>query len=522
MSKGGGRSAQSGRSRARALVDFQDLLAPTDAALSLVRSLLAARSGRETASDLERIAEGVRAFREKVEACIARVERGEIAGLRDLSREERHDLRTPLNHWTGYSEMLAEELGETGEDEELANGAARLAAWARNLLERLDAMTRVGGSDDSARGRGESAEIVRRLFESLEADEHKEADRAPGTILVVDDHPVNRDLLRQLLEREGHTIVEAADGEEALARLEERAFDAVLLDVLMPRLNGVEVLRRMRADERLARIPVVMLSALDEVDSAIRCIEAGAEDYVAKPFEAALLRARVGAALEKKRLRDRDELQARLIDEERRTVDRLLRALLPPDVAEELKREGRVAPRRVDDVAVLFADIVGFTRYCDSHAPEEVLGPLDRLVGAFEEATDEVGALKIKTIGDAYMASAGALGAPEDPGIVLLRLAERLHECAARLTPMWRLRVGVHRGPVVCGILGRRQFLFDVWGDTVNTAARMCQAAPEGRTAVTRTVVESVPTARFSPLGAQEIKGKGTMEVFLLEDCGAA
>jgi len=126
----------------------------------------------------------------------------------------------------------------------------------------------------------------------------------PGVILIVDDHEMNRDLLSRYLKREGHTPVTAENGRQGLAMMIMRKFDLILLDVMMPELTGFDVLQRMREDEDLARIPVVVISALEDTDSAARCIELGAEDYLSKPINPVLLKARVNASLEKKRLRD--------------------------------------------------------------------------------------------------------------------------------------------------------------------------------------------------------------------------
>jgi CheY-like chemotaxis protein len=128
-----------------------------------------------------------------------------------------------------------------------------------------------------------------------------------SALLVVDDNEDNRYTLTRRLAREGYdTVVTAANGREALELLAARRFDLVLLDVMMPELNGYEVLERLRADDRLRHVPVIMISALDQLESVVRCIELGAEDYLPKPFNPVLLRARVGACLEKKRLRDQE------------------------------------------------------------------------------------------------------------------------------------------------------------------------------------------------------------------------
>ena len=125
-----------------------------------------------------------------------------------------------------------------------------------------------------------------------------------AAVLVVDDDPVNRKLLARGAELQGHVVSTATNGAEAWARLREEPFDIVLLDVLMPEMDGYELLERMVADERLRHVPVIMISALDQVESAVRCIELGAEDYLAKPFQPVLLRARINAALARKRLHD--------------------------------------------------------------------------------------------------------------------------------------------------------------------------------------------------------------------------
>ena len=135
----------------------------------------------------------------------------------------------------------------------------------------------------------------------------------------------------------------------------------------------------------LRDIPVIMISAVDEIDSVVRCIELRAEDYLPKPFNAVLLRARVGACLEKKKLRDREASYLQRIEAERQRSDDLLHAILPPGAVRELKAENEVKPRRYDDVTVLFCDVVGFTPYCDKHPPEKVVSELQALVAEFEE-----------------------------------------------------------------------------------------------------------------------------------------
>ncbi|HET8728466.1 MAG TPA: adenylate/guanylate cyclase domain-containing protein [Alphaproteobacteria bacterium] len=339
---------------------------------------------------------------------------------------------------------------------------------------------------------------------------------APGpVILIVDDNEMNRYTLARRLRREGYgDIVEAEDGRVALDHLARRRFDLVLLDVMMPVMNGFEVLGRLKADATLRDIPVIMISAVDELESVVRCIELGAEDYLPKPFNATLLRARLGACLEKKRLADQEALYRQWLDAERRRADNLLSAILPEEVARELKEAGAVRPRRHDGVTVLFCDVVDFTPYCDRHAPEEVMADLQALVHALEEIVGRRGMEKIKTIGDAFMATAGLLGPLSDPVMTAVACGFEMIEATKATKPDWRVRVGLHHGPVIAGIIGRRQFLYDLWGDTVNTAARITAWAPPDSVVLSAEAwahVRGRCTGRSH--GAVALKGKGWIEL---------
>lgn len=153
-----------------------------------------------------------------------------------------------------------------------------------------------------------------------------------ASLLIVDDNEDNRYTLTRRLQREGYAnLTSAVDGQQALELLGARSFDLVLLDVMMPNLNGYDVLERMRADNRLRHIPVIMISALDEVESVIRCVELGAEDYLSKPFNPTLLRARVGASLEKKRLRDEIVVVLEQIEGELRAAREVQLGMVPTD-----------------------------------------------------------------------------------------------------------------------------------------------------------------------------------------------
>ncbi|MEO8348847.1 MAG: fused response regulator/phosphatase [Acidobacteriota bacterium] len=157
-------------------------------------------------------------------------------------------------------------------------------------------------------------------------------ERDGGRILVVDDNEMNRDLLSRRLRQQGHTVSVAENGRQALEKIAAENLDVVMLDIMMPELDGYQVLEKMRADGTLERLPVIMISAVTEIESVVRCIEMGATDYLPKPFNTVLLRARVGATLEKKRLRDKERLWAKSMERELEIGRQIQRSFLPDEL----------------------------------------------------------------------------------------------------------------------------------------------------------------------------------------------
>jgi class 3 adenylate cyclase len=297
--------------------------------------------------------------------------------------------------------------------------------------------------------------------------------------------------------------------------LREDDIDLVLLDIEMPGLNGIEVLKRLKADTRCGSIPVIMISGVEEITSVVQCIELGAEDYLSKPFNPVILRARIGASLEKRRLRKLEASQLAQILSEQKKSDELLKVVLPAAAAQELKATGVVAPRRHVSVAVLFCDIVGFTAYCDKHAAEDVVSRLQALIERFEEITEQHRMEKIKTIGDAFMATAGMLIPNSNPLASATRCGLDMILAAGEVATDWQVRVGVNCGPMISGVLGRQRYQFDVWGSAVNVAARMTALASPGTVAMTRDARLRVGGEFVTrPLGRKEVKGLGLMELF--------
>jgi len=283
-------------------------------------------------------------------------------------------------------------------------------------------------------------------------------------------------------------------------------------------MDGFEVLEQLKAEPRLRDIPVIVLSASDQLDHVVKCIEKGAQDYLSKPFNPVLLQARIGSCLERKRLRDQETLYLRQIEEEKKRSDELLHVILPRDIAAELKATDAVKPRRFEKVGILFCDIVEFTAYSARRGPEEILSHLQTLVEAFERLCVKHDLEKIKTIGDSFMATAGLATPLDNPALNCVRCGLDMVATAREMPASWQVRVGVHVGPVIAGVVGHRKYQYDVWGDAVNTASRMEQAAAAGSVCVNKDTWNLIADrCSGRSLGRFVLKGKGEQELFVVD-----
>jgi adenylate cyclase len=505
----------------------QELLSPVNALLGYAEIMHeeASRKGRpDILPDMNRILGAARDLAGKIEGLLDG-DRAKTPPDSATVQEQklRHDLRTPLNAIMGYGEMLREDVANFSSDW-LRADLDRLLVAASDLLLRLDRIVRfsVNGEETSLAPDQTDALIVGDLMRSLgPARQEAYAVTEIGSILVVDDIEANRDLLSRRLSHDGHRVASVAGGLQALQALADDEFDLVLLDLMMPDINGFDVLVRMKADERMRRIPVIMITALAETESAVRCIEAGAEDYLPKPFDPVLLRARINACLHKKRWRDREQRYLRRIEDETAKFERLLLTILPRQVIGRLNHGEAMIADRFEDVSVLFADLVSFTEHSAKLAPAAIIEYLNRLFSEFDELARELDVEKIKTIGDAYMAVAGLPDPNPDPFAAIANMAlgmiERLDRVNCHFGWPLQIRIGVHSGPVVAGIIGAHRFIYDVWGDTVNVASRLEAYSLPNRIHVSQDIARHL-AAPFSlePRGSVDVKGKGKLETFFL------
>jgi adenylate cyclase len=313
-----------------------------------------------------------------------------------------------------------------------------------------------------------------------------------GLLLVVDDDEDNRDVLSRRLLRDGCEVMLAEGGRQAMRMLQRYPFDLVLLDIMMPDMDGYEVLAAIKSDPKLKHLPVIMITAVDDTESVARCIEMGADDYLPKPFNRVVLAARVHALLERKRLRDEEvkktaELKQLIeeIEEQRQRSQSLLENILPEAIAVELRDTGSVQPMYFEDVTIVFADIVGFTLSTEQIPADELVHILNEYFTTFDHITSLYCLEKLKTIGDCYMFAGGlptrSSSNPVDCVLAALEMVNAVEQLAETCRVEWRLRIGVNTGPVIAGVVGIRKFAFDVWGDTVNFGARIESAGRPNR-----------------------------------------
>ncbi len=328
-----------------------------------------------------------------------------------------------------------------------------------------------------------------------------------GRILVVDDTPANIQALAGTLKAKGYQISVATNGRQALEVVERVRPDLILLDVMMPEMDGFETCRRLKTASATRDIPVIFLTARTETADIVKGFELGAVDYVSKPFNAHELLARVNTHLTMDRLNRENE--------------RLLLSILPASIATRLKSGDAGIADHFPDVSVLFADIVDFTVLSGGMSPQPLVSLLDELFSQFDELAHQHRVEKIKTIGDCYMAVCGVPEKRPEHAVELagmaLEMIERLKQFNRDRGTSLRIRIGLNTGPVVAGVIGRSKFIYDLWGDTVNTASRMESTGVPDRVQVTEQMQQALAAEyELEKRGEVEVKGKGRLPAWLL------
>lgn len=328
----------------------------------------------------------------------------------------------------------------------------------------------------------------------------------PGHLLVVDDNKVNRILLSRGLEGHGHKVETAENGRQALEKLRANPFDLVLLDIEMPEMDGYQVLETCLQDPDLRDIPIIMTSSLDEIDSVVKCVELGAEDYLNKPVNPILLRARVNASLEKKRLRDEQR--------------KLLHTFATKEVADELLKTGFSLGGKHVEASILFADIRSYTTYAEKEDPGEIIELLNDYFALMFDAIVAYHGTVNQMAGDGFMAMFGAPIHRSDhceqavhAALEMMELVDGFNvEQAARNKVQIKIGIGIASGRVIAGYTGtQHRATYTCVGDTVNLASRIQNHTKEAQhpILIDQYTKEGLPAAiETEALGPVVFRGK--------------
>jgi class 3 adenylate cyclase len=315
--------------------------------------------------------------------------------------------------------------------------------------------------------------------------------RPCGFVLVVDDEEQNRVLLRDSLAAHGYEVEEAENGEKALLKIAAHPPDVILLDLMMPVMDGFEVCRRLKTVGKTAHIPILLVTALSDRQERLMGMAVGANDFLNKPIDFQDVMLRVGNAVYAKHLHD----QLRDVQEE---SELLLLNIFPKEIAERMKQGETNIADSYPEATVLVADLIGFTTLAARINPEMVVQLLNEIFSVFDLLTEKLGLEKIKTMGDAYMAAAGiSFPRPDhaEAGAALaLELRQEIERQNRRDDGSIRLRIGLSSGPVVAGVIGSKRFAYDIWGETVNLACRLQSTAEAGRIQVSESAYEQLKT----------------------------
>jgi adenylate cyclase len=372
------------------------------------------------------------------------------------------------------------------------------------------------------------------------------SERAVPRVLIVEDSPTQAQQLAFILEDAGFEVEAAPDAELAFERLARGSFSVVLSDLNLPGDCGFDLCRRIKGDPALRRVPVVVCTSEADPMNVLRGLQAGADGFMTKDREPAAIVACVRRALDRAARPDASSsnhvnflgrefelaaTRAQLLDilvsafedvvrlnqqieQEKARSNQLLHVILPDEIIRELKATNTVRPRSYEAVAVLFADVVDFTAYCESHPAEEVVAHLQQLVEAWEEIAMQHRVEKIKTIGDAFMAASGLLRHVENPVLNCIRCGSEMIAAAQASPTRWNLRIGIHFGQVMAGVLGHHQYQFDLFGGTVNEAARLESHGTAGAIMLSTEAWQQVAhCCRGESVGLVRVKGIGELEM---------
>lgn len=415
------------------------------------------------------------------------------------SGQDTHELMNVLTAIRGYAEMLLDGIDD---------GHPELGATLTTVLDMVQA----------AAGSGSEAKPV----------ESRDILSDPGFILAVDDRQENRELIARNLGRLGHFVITAGSGEQALHALQQSDVDVVLLDLLMPGMDGREVLRRIKDNPLWRATPVIVISGSQDMDGIIECIEAGADDYLFKPFNPVLLQARIKAGIERKRWHDREEQYRLQLERNEKFIRATFGRYLTDEIVTEIleRPEGLELGGDLRRVSIMLSDIRGFTTLSEHLAPAEVVKLLNRYLGAMTDIIMKYQGTIDEFIGDAILAVFGAPLQRDDD-------ADRAVQCALEMQaamkainaqnereglPTIASGIAINTGDVIAGNIGsEKRSKYGFVGHPMNVASRIEDVTFGGQIHISDSTLQSL-SGQYAIGDSREISVKGIDEIIKIHE----
>tara|TARA_Y100000996_G_scaffold132547_1_gene100782 strand:+ start:370 stop:1914 length:1545 start_codon:yes stop_codon:yes gene_type:complete len=429
------------------------------------------------------------------------------------------DLRSNLCSVIGLIEMILDrQNNETfNDDDEFSNCINNIYKSCKTLLEIIENI-KIYIKENPSKSKNTGLRAVQN--DQYKSFKNKiNTIKYTGKILIIDDDVLNAELMLKILDKLDHEVTISHNADDALNVISSEKFDLILLDIIMPNVNGIELLQMIKKNNHYFDVPIIMLSALDDLESIVDCINLGADDYITKPIDKILLNARINSCLEKKVYRDKEKDYLRRIKKEEKKSNDLLLNIMPESIAERLKAGEVNIADRFENVSVLFADISDFTSYSSNVSPKVIVEELNNIFSVFDDLVDKYNAEKIKTIGDNYMIASGIPYKNRLHAETIIDLALEMKDAVKNINQDLGVKIGISSGEVVAGVIGKRKFIYDLWGDTVNVASRMEKYGKNHQIHVSKDTYNIVKNKyNFSEKNIIDVKGKGKMETFFLNE----
>lgn len=484
----------------------------------------------EFSSDLSKILEAGWVLQVKVDQLLELPhfsEQNETFDFKKFSSDLQFSLLTPLTSVIGYSELILEKQ-ETAINEQFFSDVRKIHEAARFFIKYVDELDRLASLSiagiDLLPQFENSTLMIKKVMTSIPVLEkgfvyHHSLSK--GSVLVVDDNVMARELLMRRITHYGLNAI-ASDSSDLFNKLHLQNFDLILLEIMMSHVNGFEILKKLKKNRKYVDIPVIVTSPLNEIDTFIRCLELGADDYLKRPINEVIFQARISASIERKILKDNEKKYLLDLKKEKKKSENLLLNIVPETIAKELKKGRRNIADKFPAVTLIFIDIVKFTEMTEFLSPEDLIRMLNLIFSTFDKLTDKYKLEKIKTIGDSYMAVCGApIANPLHGELVAefaLHVLKELEILNEKLEIPIQVRIGIHTGPVIAGVIGKKKFMYDLWGETVNLASRLESMGVPGKIQVSESTYEHLKNQySFKKRGMITVKGVGELNTYFLE-----